>query len=250
MDLVDTARLAPAIAALCGSADVLGGGAIALALLGTGLVGSFAHCAPMCGPFVLMQIAAPEGGGLALRRLAAGALPGYQLGRMTTYVALGGVMGALGGSLTALSGLRWLLAVLLALAAASFLLQALKSARAGLAGAAFGGLGRRLAVPLARLINADRHFALKGYPLGLVLGLLPCGFLFAALIAAAATGGALAGAGAMAGFALGTMPALVTVGVLGTGAALRWRWLAGRLATPLFLFNALALGGLAVRALG
>jgi uncharacterized protein len=250
MDFVDTARLAPAIAAFCGSVDALGDGGIALALLGTGLVGSFAHCAPMCGPFVLMQIAEPEGGGVALRRLAAGALPGYQLGRMATYVALGGVMGGLSGSLIGFSGLHWLLAVLLALAAASFLLQAIKSAMPWLAGAGFAGLGLRLAVPLAQLIDVNTRFGLKGFPLGLVLGLLPCGFLFAALIAAAATGGAFAGATAMAGFALGTMPALITVGVLGTGAALRWRRLAGRLATPLFLVNALALGSLAVRALG
>jgi sulfite exporter TauE/SafE len=118
-----------------------------------------------------------------------------------------------------------------------------------LAAAVLPGLASRFTRLLARFIGGDRRFALRGFPLGLVLGFLPCGFLYAALIAAAATGGALAGGLAMAGFALGTMPALVVVGVLGAGAALRWRRFAVRLAGPVFLANALTLGGLAVRAL-
>ena len=249
MDPVHGAHIASALAAFCGVADGYGALGIATALFAAGAVGGFAHCAPMCGPFVMMQLTEPEGGGFALRKLAAGALPGYQLGRITTYLTLGLLVGKLGGSLATLAQLHWLPAVLLGLAAASFLLQALKGVLPWLAGTALAGLGGRFAPPLARLIRGDRRLALRGFPLGLVLGLLPCGFLYAALIAAGATGGALAGGIAMAGFALGTMPALVVVGMLGAGAALRWRRVAARLATPLFLVNALTLGGLAARAL-
>jgi sulfite exporter TauE/SafE len=249
MDPGHIGHLSSALVAFCGVADAYGAFGIAVALFGTGLVGSFAHCAPMCGPFVMMQLTEPDGGGFALRKLAAGALPGYQLGRMTTYAALGLLVGGLGGSLVALTQFHWLLALLLGLAAASFLLQAVKGILPWLAGAAFAGLGSRFAPLLARLIRSDGRLALRGFPLGLVLGFLPCGFLYAALIAAAATGGAAAGGIAMAGFALGTMPALVVVGLLGAGAALRWRRFAVRLATPVFLVNALTLAGLAARAL-
>jgi sulfite exporter TauE/SafE len=249
MDMFHGFPLSPAIPALCGIGDALSLLGISITLFGVGLVGGFAHCAPMCGPFVLMQIAASEGGGFAVGKLAAGALPGYQLGRMTTYVTLGAMMGGLGGSIAMLTQFRGLLALLLGFAAASFLLQAVRRLVPRFQGPTVPGYGAGLAVPLVRLIRANRGFALKGYPLGLVLGLLPCGFLYAALIAAGATGGALGGGIAMAGFALGTAPALMTVGVLGAGAALRWRTLAAELATPVFLINAITLGGLALRSL-
>src|ERR1700747_2444553 len=90
-------HIASALAALCGTSGTLGLFPVAAALFSVGLVGSFAHCAPMCGPFVLMQLAEPARG-FALRRLTASALPGYQFGRLTTYVALGAVLGGLGGA--------------------------------------------------------------------------------------------------------------------------------------------------------
>ena len=58
--------------------------------------------------------------------------------------------------------------------------------------------------------------------LGLSLSALPCGLLYGALVAAASAGSALAGALAMAAFALGTVPALVGVGLLGRFFGRRW----------------------------
>lgn len=246
MELPYGAHATSTLAALCGASGTLGLFALAAALFSVGLAGSFAHCAPMCGPFVLMQLAEPAGG-FTLRRFAAGALPGYQFGRLTTYVALGALLGGLGGSLDALGRFHGLIAVLLLLAAFSFLLQAMKLVLPGQAVGIFPALAGWLARPLARLLGARRRIALGGYPLGLVLGLLPCGFLYAALLAAAATGTAMAGAVAMAAFALGTAPALACVGFLGGGAAARWRSVASRLAAPVFLVNAVLLAGLAAR---
>ena len=116
MDPSQVGHVSAALAAICGVADAYGGAGIAVTLFGAGLVGSFAHCAPMCGPFVMMQLTAPEGGGFALRKLTTGALPGYQLGRLTTYVGLGLLMGGVGGSLAAFTHVRWLFAPLLGLA--------------------------------------------------------------------------------------------------------------------------------------
>jgi uncharacterized protein len=247
LSLFHSTHAMPALAALCGPGDPLTLLAIALALFATALVGGFAHCAPMCAPFVLLQLPG-DAGGTSLQRLGGGLLPGYHLGRMTTYTALGAALGASGGALGMLAGARWALAALLALAAAGFLLQALKRVLP---------LPRRLrepglAAPLARLAAPllRRRSGLSGYALGTVLGLLPCGFLYAALLAASATGSALGGAVAMAGFALGTVPALVAVGLFGAGVLHRLRRRAALAATPILLLNAIALAGFALRAMG
>jgi hypothetical protein len=75
--------------------------------------------------------------------------------------------------------------------------------------------------------------------LGLLLSGLPCGLLYGALVAAASAGSALAGALAMAAFALGTVPALVGVGLLGRFFGRRWAAASGfRVAARLlFLLN-------------
>ena len=247
MEPLHAFHLGPALAALCGS-DAVGFLGIALGLFSLGLVGGAVHCAPMCGPFVLMQLAEP-GGGIAVQRLAASALPGYQLGRLTTYVALGTTFGGFGGTVMQAVHWRSLAGAFLAIAALSFAGHALKSS--GLSPALpFAGVGAKLATPLLgpidRLLRM-RRLHLSGYALGLVLGSLPCGLLYTAILAAAATGGAVTGGLAMAAFAVGTMPALMTLGLLGAGALRRWRRPLGRIATPLFLFNALLLGGLALR---
>lgn len=235
----------PALAALCGAGDPLALLGIALALFATALVGGFAHCAPMCAPFVLLQLPG-DAGGTRLQRLGGGLLPGYHLGRLTTYTALGAALGASGSALGLLAGARWALAALLALAALGFLLQALKRAlpprRAP---------GAYLAAPLARLAAPllRRGGGLASYALGTVLGFLPCGFLYAALLAASATGSAAGGAFAMAGFALGTAPALAVVGLFGAGMLHRLRRHAALAATPILLLNAAAFAGFALRAL-
>ncbi len=242
----------PGLAALCGSGDPVALPAIALGLFGAALVGGFAHCAPMCGPFVLMQVADQQQGRPMLGRLARGALPYYQLGRLTTYVALGALAGGLGASFAALAPFHWAAAALLGLAALSFLLRGLGGARhllrlprSGMLEASLAGIFARLAGPLLRRRGTGGGAA--GYPLGLVLGLLPCGFLYAALLAAAATGSLLAGALAMTAFALGTVPALAVVGVLGTALLRRWRAAAETVAAGVFLLNAATLTTLALR---
>ena len=63
----------------------------------------------------------------------------------------------------------------------------------------------------------------NGYLLGLALGFLPCGFLYAALATSAASGSPLWGALAMLAFGAGTAPALVALGVVGQVAGRRWQ---------------------------
>lgn len=225
-----------ALLGLCGSP-----GAIAGSLFLTALIGSLVHCLPMCGPFVLMQAGNPTDGPL-LRRLGGALLLRYQTGRIATYVALGALAGTAGGWVVGEGLLRWAPAALLGVAAVAFLAQA--AARvAALPAIVLSALSR----PLANLIVPLAARRPGGFRLGLLLGLLPCGFLYAGLAAAAATGSALGGASAMAAFGLGTAPALVLVALTGRAALAKWRVQAAPALTFLLLFNALTLSAAALR---
>ncbi|MBI3972728.1 MAG: sulfite exporter TauE/SafE family protein [Chloroflexi bacterium] len=57
----------------------------------------------------------------------------------------------------------------------------------------------------------DRLFALRLYATGLLWGLLPCGLVLTALLAAATTGSPLSGALTMFAFGAGTWPALLAI---------------------------------------
>jgi uncharacterized protein len=83
----------------------------------------------------------------------------------------------------------------------------------GLAGGT-GWLERhnKLVLRAARTIFSSRSTG-RYYPLGLVLGLLPCGLSYTAFIAAAGSGTPLAGLLTMLFFGAGTVPALALFGV-------------------------------------
>ena len=83
--------------------------------------------------------------------------------------------------------------------------------------------------------------------LGLVLGFLPCGLLYGALAAAAASASALGGLFAMAAFALGTIPALLAVGLAGHFAARRWQPAAAKVGAYLMIINSAVLAWFAWR---
>lgn len=211
-----------------------------------GLAGGVAHCAPMCGAFVLGQVGdrlsrIPAPKLCELTRLSAAALPGYHLGRLTTYAALGALAAAIGGWLGDLPWLSHLRAALLFAGAISFLAAALGAF--GFAKAPGLRLPAALNIGLLRLAGSARAWG--GFPLGLSLGLIPCGMVYAALAVAAAARDPLAGAIGMAAFGLGTVPSLVAVGVAGHAAGARIRGLA-QVTTPYLLLVAAAfLGGLA-----
>lgn len=223
--------------------------ALAAALFLAGLAGSATHCVGMCGPFVLGQVTAGLAARPGLSRLAGGALLPYHLGRITTYVALGAAAGFASGLAVHGAGQRTLLALLLALGAVLMLAQAF-----GQVAALLPAIGpprqltemvtRRAAPLLANPVGA------RGYALGLLLGLLPCGLLYGAIAAAAASGSALGAALGMAAFALGTVPALVGVGLAGAFFGRRFAPALRVVAVPLLLLNATVLGVLALRAAG
>ena len=174
-----------------------------LGFLTLGLLGGFGHCVGMCSPFVLFvsrRYAASEAGrGAAFR-----AQLWYTLGRLATYVALGALAGALGGVVQLAGALLGLQRAAAVVAGALLVLWALASLSDLVPGFAAGG---KLFGRLAKAFHGNA----PGHPLatGLFLGLLPCGLLYSAVLAAVARGGALQGALALALFGLGTAPALL-----------------------------------------
>lgn len=213
------------LSAFCSPGTAVRGGLL-IGLFLAGAAGSVVHCAPMCGAFVLGQVSdrmarLPIARLCESQRISNGFLLPYHAGRLTTYAALGA---AAAGSVAVLGQtpwFGWLSAALLTVAAALFLTQALRrivpaGGRPAHGPAPWGALMARFTR------HIPRGTAGGEYVLGLALGFLPCGFLYGALAAAAASGRPLLGAAAMLAFGLGTVPSLVVVGIAGQAAGRRW----------------------------
>jgi sulfite exporter TauE/SafE len=216
-------------------------GGLGFSLFLAGMGGSLLHCAGMCGPFVLGQVAADAGRASVYgewRRLAGAALAPYHLGRITTYTALGALAGGVTALFAATTSFAWIAALSLVVGAALLLLQAFGLATSG--GSSLGPALARIATPLSA-----SHRPLARYALGVVLGFLPCGLIYGALGVAAGTGSVWRGALAMASFAAGTVPALVAVGWTGHFFRRRFHGIARWIAVPLLLVNAALMAALA-----
>lgn len=175
-----------------------------------GLAGSVGHCTLMCGPFVLSQAGAFE-------KLSGALLLPYHLGRITTYIFLAAVFYGAVSLVKIVAPLQvFVVAPLLMVAGVMFLLSAYPRLWA------FVPLGHLLHVRTLELPKSVRGGVQgqKGvgalYAYGVMLGFIPCGMVFAAMMAAATADTLLQGMVAMAAFGLGTMPALMLVAVYGS----------------------------------
>lgn len=190
---------------------------ILLALFLGGLTGSVSHCLAMCSPFVLSQLDGTRGKG----RFASLLLP-YHLGRITTYMLLGVLAGAAFHLMVNEAWFMVLSRLFLALAASFFLIAMLHRLPVKLPLPALPSLFPRLCSMSDVQRLANMNGAWKRYLLGVTLGFIPCGLIFAALMAVASTGSPAVGAVGMLMFGLGTMPALLIVGLAGKKIAKRF----------------------------
>jgi sulfite exporter TauE/SafE len=167
--------------------------------LSLGLVSGL-HCLQMCGPIALVV---GRGRPLVL----------YNGGRILTYMALGAVAGSLGRTLMFLGGTATVIAGG-AMIVAGLLMTGVARSQ-DLITIRPGGRFSRLT---GSLLRAGRN----KFALGLALGFLPCGLVYAALLKAMHAAGPVAGAVTMLAFGAGTSVALFAVGY---GAAFCGRWM-------------------------
>ena len=177
-----------------------------------GLAGG-AHCATMCGG--LVGIACGARAGEMSRRAWWQRTLAYNGGRIASYVAAGAVTGAIGAAGLSLRGTPVVQQALLVLMSSALIVL-------GAYIAGFTSLVRFIesagAVLWRRIEPYSRRFlpvnsAPRAFGLGLVWGWLPCGMVYAALIAALATADIWHGAALMLAFGLGTLPNLLAIGV-------------------------------------
>lgn len=188
-------------------------------LFGLGLVSSL-HCVQMCGP-VVVSFSLSSGHRRASQQVATHLA--YNVGRVVTYSLLGAVAGLTGqvfdlaGHLAGVENVVAIFAGALMIVAGLLMLDLLphrwlqrfdplrhttKFLRP---------LGSRIASPTVG----------SKFVLGLMLGFLPCGLIYAALLKAMAAGAPLAGSLTMLAFGLGTVGALFALGVLSSAFSLK-----------------------------
>jgi sulfite exporter TauE/SafE len=147
----------------------------------------------------------------------------YNTGRITTYGLLGGIMGATGSFTSVTASISSLQKGVMIFTGVLIIVMGLAMAGWIPLGSIFGDHYK----PGGLLSRAFRSLSetrstVTYYPLGMLLGLLPCGPVYTALIATARAGmeaqsafrGSLIGSGLMLSFGLGTVPSLLLVGKL------------------------------------
>ena len=179
-----------------------------------GLAGSL-HCVGMCGPLMLALPLDAAGRREVLRQMLT-----YHSGRILTYAALGVLFGVAGQGI-AIAGFQKGLSVaagvfMVAMAFVAWRFERLVTRLPG-----FGAFTRRIQLRIGHLMKRQPGGA--SFYVGLLNGLLPCGMVYAALAGAISSTGGAEGGVFMILFGLGTLPLLLTVGVLGRSLSLPLR---------------------------
>jgi len=204
-------------------------------MLSLGFLGSFGHCLGMCSPLSTALLlsdrtrsSSPSQFSILNSQFISVAL--LNLGRLLSYILVGMAIGGVGSLVMAGgqwagmgSGLRQGLAIF---AGGLLIWSGLKTVMPD-------RLSKRTDLPESPVgshpgVSARGHSWIGGmmgklataspFVLGLLWGLMPCGFLYVAQIKAAESSSPGAGASVMLAFGLGTMPMMLGVGTL----ALRW----------------------------
>ena len=179
-----------------------------LLLFSIGLLTSV-HCIAMCGGMNLAQSLSSENPHPLRRSML------YNLGRLTSYTLIGGILGFIGEKAAITLQVRSIIGLLAGIVMLIMglrmmgLLSFLKSPRLHLPSA------------LTKTLAAIRRHGAFG--IGLANGLMPCGPLQSMQIYAIASGSFLRGAASMFFFCLGTIPLVLFFGTVAGTLKLKWR---------------------------
>ncbi|HXX53909.1 MAG TPA: sulfite exporter TauE/SafE family protein [Thermodesulfovibrionales bacterium] len=188
----------------------------------TGFLGAFGHCIGMCGPLVASYALYEKTHFSRYPAILPHVL--YNAGRITTYVFIGALMGISGSFVSAAGRLSGIQNTVEMLAGSLMIVMGL-----GIAGVfkdmrfieRHTTLIMRLAMNMSEINSSWRYF-----PLGLLLGFLPCGLSYSVFIGAAATGSMPSAMLFLFCFGMGTVPALLLFGIVVTYVSTRIRgWL-------------------------
>lgn len=169
-----------------------------------GFLGS-AHCAGMCGPIVL----ALPGSGRPLPSLIGGRVL-YNIGRTVTYMFLGLIVGLIGAG-ASLAGYQQLISIIAGAMILAFALLPKKFYNRILhQSPAF--FNNAFGAAFKKLMKNGSPGSLFG--IGLINGLLPCGFVYLGLVGALAMGSLWGSVAFMGLFGLGTVPLLFAMSLL------------------------------------
>ena len=181
-------------------------------------LGTSLHCVSMCGPLVLTYAVKGEEDGPWYKKLVPNVA--YQGAKVVSYMLVGLLLGAIGGffDLDAIRPYVYFLA-----GAFMIVLGLGMTGRFPWAARLTPSPPKALITALSKLRRKSVADAKEGHSslstpitFGLMTGLLPCGPLMAAQVAAAASGSAVSGALGMAAFAVGTAPLMVAFGTAGS----------------------------------
>ena len=180
-------------------------------ILVASLVGSV-HCAGMCGGFVCFYTGA--GSGTDATALRAHAM--YNVGRLTSYLTLGAIAGAIGAgisSLGAMAGLQHAAAAVAGVLMVGWAISTIAAQRGVRLGALRAPESWQRA--MGRVLHGVREqpMATRAWLTGVVTTMLPCGWLYVFVATAGGSGSIRGGMLTMAVFWIGTVPALLAVGV-------------------------------------
>ena len=201
------------------------------------LLGS-THCAAMCGSFATIcahRAASPWQNHFA-----------YNGGRLIIYLILGAIAGSFGASINCMGSLAGITHLAsLVLGAALIVIGCFQLL--GVATATIAPL-RKLNAFFTTLFSPHSRLAAtfagnsglqRSLVLGLLSGLLPCGWLYSFVAAAGATGSAGSATLVMFIFWLGTLPALLSVGKISQIALQKWGLERSRVIAALMLIAGL-----------
>ncbi|MGE4497839.1 MAG: sulfite exporter TauE/SafE family protein [Deferribacterales bacterium] len=181
-----------------------------LGFLSLGFFGGFGHCIGMCHPFVLYISGRFVGGNKGYAKMYVPHLK-YNIGRSVTYAVMGAAAGALGNMATLAGNMAGIQKASAVFAGVFLILYGLLSF-----------LGYNLLNRFENRFAAEKIMNLikkvqpkTAFGSGLVLGLIPCGLVYGALIAASASASAVKGALSMFLFGTGTITAMMLAAVFG-----------------------------------
>lgn len=181
-----------------------------------GLTGSF-HCVGMCGGIMLTQTSIPDNLSIDTKVQAIVPASAYNLGRVISYTAVGAIVGAIGSIISVKASVKGTLFIAIGIIMMVIALQMLHIIPR------FEKMPFQLPQSCSLPQSIRQRYSAKPFIIGLLTGLMPCGQLQSMQLFALSTGSAVAGAGAMFIFSVGTVPLMLILGDISTLASRRFK---------------------------